>query len=516
MLNLQIIITTKILTLKRISEMRVSKIYFSLIIFLFTSLSTYAQTDRNNGVRKDSLLNKITDIESRVREVSTKDTMRGFSAPLKIDTAYANQIQEANLQPIRDKNGLIIMTPDWVPFSNNVSFRDTVIFEPAYLPVIFEGKILPRNIDFRSKDDTTSGVEPFYLISPDSTFAPQLKRVEHMEDMRRLYYTSNPQRIQLDASAFKGTPVIKEAVVEQRNPFKELITAENPIEFSKPEIEKIKIKPVYWIINGKHELQASQNSFSEKWGSDNNFNLYSNQVVNANYKKKKIAFNNLFEWRLNLQQITGSKKDDNDGINIIDDYLRTYSTFSIEAFKKWSYSTNLEMKTPLFEKKKVGDRTVVQRAILSPFELNLGLGMRYKTETVSKQDKYRKFNVAADLSVLSLNYKFVGDNRVDEKQFGIEEGDKSKTEYGSTFNVNLSYSRNRYTSFTSRLKYFTNYEKVYVEFENSLNFALNRYLSTTLYLYVKYDDSLTPENRDPKYKFFNYNEMLRFGLTYTW
>jgi len=506
--------------------MRALKICFGLIILFTTCISLQAQNE-NEGVRRDSILNKITDIDSKIKVFSAKDPSRGFSAPLKIDTTYANQIQEANLQPLRNENGLLIVEPDWTPFPDYITFRDTVIFEPAYLPVVFDGKILADDIDFRRKD--VSKIEKFRLISPDSTFASKIKRIDEIESMRRYYYMNNPQKIRLNAFVFDGTTVIEEKSVEQRAPFKDLITAEKPIDFTTPEIEKIKIKPVFWLKNGEHRLQLSYNTYSDKWNGDNNFDLFSHQKFNINYKKNKIRFNNLIEWRLQLKQLTSVEEKDkeenkNKGkINIIDDYLRTYSTFSLEAFyKKWFYSTNLEMKTPVLSKRATDAKRTYQRAFLTPFELNLGVGMRYETETTSKKDKYRKFKVSTDLSLLSINYKYSSHDSIPSTNFGIEKDKKSKTDFGSTFNVNLSYSHNRYTKFNSRIKYFSSYfsdqNKVYVEWENSFDFAINNYFSTTLYLYVKFDDGVpvANKNNDKTWGYFNYNQMIRFGLTYTW
>lgn len=503
--------------------MRVNKFYFSLTILLFAVTSLNAQNSDKTKANRDSLLNKITDIGGKLKELSIKDTTIGFSAPLKIDTVFTNRIQEVSLQPLRDENGLLIVSYDWIPLPDNVSFRDTVIFEPAFLPVVFDGRILPSKLDFISEDKTTEGKE-FHLISPDSTFAPKLKRIEEIENMRREYYMDYPQKIKLNALAFKGNNVIKEKVVEQRNPFQELLSTDNAIGIFTPEIEKIRINPVYWLKHGEHRLQLTYNTYSNKWGSDNNFDLFSNQKFNFNYKKDKIEFNNLIEWRLQLKQITSVEDKDkeenkNKGkINIIEDYIRTYSNFGIKAFNKWSYSANLEMKTPVFQKFTNDAVRVKQRSFLSPFEANVGVGMRYATENVSKKSKYRKFNLAADLSVLSVNYKWVRDDSIKATSFGLEEGKRSNTELGSTFNVNMSYSHNRYTKFSSRVKYFTNYEKVYVEWESSLDFALNNYFSTTLYLYLKYDDGIpyANKNNDKTWGYFNYNQMIRFGLTYTW
>ncbi len=324
---------------------------------------------------------------------------------------------------------------------------------------------------------------------------------------------------------FEGTSVIAETEVERRDPYGDLIMTGNLAGFTTPSVEKAQIKSVYWLKHGEHKLQLSYNTYSDNWGGDNNFDLFSHQKLDLNYKKNKVRFNNLIEWRLQLKQLTSyenKEKEENKNkgkINIVEDYLRTYSTFSLEAFyKKWFYSTNLEMKTPVLTKKTLDLARTVQRSILSPFELNLGVGMRYETETTSKKDKYRKFKLSADLSVLSLNYRYVHSDSINVTQFGIEEGHKAKTDYGSTFNINMNYTHNRYTKFASRLKYFTNYEKVYVEWENTVDFALSNYFSTTLYFYMKYDAGVpvNKKNNDKTWGYFNYNTMLRFGLTYTW
>jgi len=484
-------------------------------MFLFVFVSLNAQDIDNIRANRDSLLNKITDIDTRLKEFSTKDTTKGFSAPLVIDTAYINRIHQTKTDPLRDEKGLLLFNHDWTPFDYNVTFRDTVILDPTFLPVVFNGKILPKDIDFRPKD-TTNQIQPFHLIPTDSTFAPLLKKAEHVDNMRRLYYLDNPQKVRLNAMEFQEAPVIKEEIVERKNPFKELLTADNPIDLSKPEIEKFRIKPVYWVKNGAHRLDITQNSFSKHWSGENNFNIYSEHKINLNYKKGKIYFNNFFEWRLSIQQM---KADTVNKVNILDDLFRTYSTFGVNAFKNWSYSSNLEMKTPLFNRYNVNDPNKErQRSFLSPFELNLGVGLRYAKEIVSKMDKYRKLNITADLSMLSLNYKYVRSDKVKEEWFGIEKDHKAKTDYGSTYNLNVSYSRNRYTNFNSRVKYFTNYERVYIEWENSLNFKLNSYFSTSLYFYAKFDDSVDRSNQktDRWARYFSYYQRLGFGLYYNW
>jgi hypothetical protein len=84
---------------------------------------------------------------------------------------------------------------------------------------------------------------------------------------------------------------------------------------------------------------------------------------------------------------------------------------------------------------------------------------------------------------------------------------------GSTITSIMTYDITRYISWNSRFKYFTSYDMVEAEFENTLNMMLSQYLSTRLYLNVRYDDTVDP---DPTFKYFQINEVVSFGLNYKW
>ena len=283
---------------------------------------------------------------------------------------------------------------------------------------------------------------------------------------------------------------------------------------TKVDIEKFVPEQIYWTKEGEHSLQINQNQFSNNWyaGGYNNLSVLNYHKLVFNYKKNKISWNNTLEWKLNFQR---TPADTLHKTSISEDYLRAYSVVGVSLNKRWSYTLSNEVKTPLFKSYKVNS-TTQKAALFSPLVVNSGIGLTYNFTHTSKADKYRKLTLSMDLSPFSMNYIYVSDNAVDGSSFGVDAGKKSKLDLGSTYNLNLTYSYNRNSTLTSRLKYFTSYSKVIVESENKFNFAFTRLLSSTLYLYLRYDDGVGASNKDAKLGYFQYNELVGFGLTYKW
>ena len=69
-------------------------------------------------------------------------------------------------------------------------------------------------------------------------------------------------------------------------------------------------------------------------------------------------------------------------------------------------------------------------------------------------------------------------------------------------------------TFLMMFEYFTTYDKVVASWENTFEFKLNRYLSTKLFLHGRYDDGVTLSEDNDTY--FQFKEMLTFGLSYSW
>ena len=195
------------------------------------------------------------------------------------------------------------------------------------------------------------------------------------------------------------------------------------------------------------------------------------------------------------------------------DLLRYYGDFGVDAFLKgWSYSTNLEAKSQVFKSFPTNSNDL-RSAFLAPLYVNAGVGLKYNLNKRSQKVRHRNFKLDLAISPISVNYKYVGNDLVDVKRYGIPEGDKSVLDIGSTITSIIKYDITRYVTWDSRLTYFTSYNKVMTEFENSLNMALSNAFSTRIYVNMRFDDDVPP---DPEWKYFQINQTLSFGLNYKW
>jgi hypothetical protein len=415
---------------------------------------------------------------------------------------------------VRNERGILQLPENYYnpDALRGLTFRDTLFYNPLFLPMIFNGRMLPRDISFYNPD---KDYEPGKLIDKDKTFEPRLERSDFIQKIRRNYYTDHPDRVKYSILNFESLPQVAtddEIVRETFNPFRELLRSETAYSLEAPGVELTTINRKYWVRSGEHSFQFAQNYFSDNWhkGGTNNLNFNSYHVLRANYKKDKVRFNNTLEWRLS---VFNAPDDSLREYRIGNDLIRYYGDFGLDAFAKgWSYSMNMEAKSQLFNSYPTNSNQL-RSALLSPLYVNAGVGLKFNLDKKSEKVRGRRVRWDLALAPISLNFKYVSNDSVDVVRFGIPENKKYNLDMGTTVTSILKYDITRYITWDSRLTYFTSYDKVEAEFENSLNMALSNAFSTRIYLNVRFDDGVPPH---PDLKYLQYNQTLSFGLNYKW
>ena len=63
---------------------------------------------------------------------------------------------------------------------------------------------------------------------------------------------------------------------------------------------------------------------------------------------------------------------------------------------------------------------------------------------------------------------------------------------------------------SGRFYYYTNYKKAQIEWENTIDLTINKYLTTQVFLYPRFDDSVT--RKEPNQSYLQFKEYLSLGV----
>ncbi|MGN0206222.1 MAG: DUF3078 domain-containing protein [Muribaculaceae bacterium] len=308
---------------------------------------------------------------------------------------------------------------------------------------------------------------------------------------------------------FSQLPEPPKTYVIKSEPNKVTLTLEELTQASPTQISinnDVKVKN--WIHTFQATAQFSQAYLSGNWYQSGNSNL--NILTNLNYTVKlnpnvhpDLLFENYFNYKLSMNN---APQDSLRNYSISEDLLQINSKFGIKAAKKWYYSATAQFKTQLLKNYK-SNTYDLKASFLSAAELNVGLGMTYNT---ANKKKNLSFNLS--LSPVSYNLKLCRDiDNVDPTAYGIEAGKHTASEIGSNIEGRLTWDITPNISWSSRIYTFTDYDYLQGDWENTLNFSINKFLSTQIFLHLRYDSS---KESHPDWKKWQFKEILSFGFNY--
>lgn len=356
-----------------------------------------------------------------------------------------------------------------------------------------------------------------YMARPDTL--PKYKLTEVKNDrvsdrwINRIlmnFYLENPELVMGNELYFADVKALDEEQVgraPRKENVKEYMQVINPVETADAEVDVKIMKPNFWKKTAYASIHYNQNAISDNWyqGGESTNALVSELRLTANYDdKQRVQFDNLMEIKLGF--IT-APSDTMHHYKTNADLFHLKSKLGVKAFNRWYYTFEADFKTQFFPNYKTNTNDLIS-SFLSPATLDLSLGMDYKLN---------KKNVTLSVMAAPLTYKFVylkNDSIINPSSFSVDPGHSSANLFGSKVEANLTWQISKDISLRSKVDYFTTYEKVVANWENTFEFKLNRYLSTKLFLHARFDDGVTLKEEDDTY--FQFKEMLTFGLAYTW
>lgn len=388
---------------------------------------------------------------------------------------------------------------DTVPLDTVVSFLTL----PGYffMPAVYDNYRFPDSVDLVRGD---------FSGNPGMRWVEEQQSVERrMRQMRRTLFYTHPEEVRYNVRMLPEAPKPYYAVVSPEDYSIDIRqSVEGPDDRTTLQAEEVEKR--HWIRTFNVGLQFSQAYISPNWYQGGNRslialgNIYYNVKLNQEYHP-----NLLFETTLQYKLGTNHTPEDSlHSYTVTEDLLQFNSTFGIKAAEHWYYSVTGQFKTQLLNSYKTNDPKL-QSAFLSPSDLTVGVGMTYNYARPSGN-----LTFDATISPLSYNLRTCINERVDASSYDIDTGKKAVNKIGFSTEIKLMWKLTYNITLTSRIFAFSDYQSVQADWENTLAFVINKFLTTQIYAHLRYD-TLSPRIENSDWHKLQVKEIFSIGFSYS-
>ena len=281
--------------------------------------------------------------------------------------------------------------------------------------------------------------------------------------------------------------------------------AERPVEPTNVPVEVLVKRPNFWTFSGDYALQFLQNYVSGNWykGGESSYSALASLVMQANYNnKQKVKWENRLELKYGMQN---SRSDSLHSFKSTEDLIRLTSKLGLQATKRWYYTVQFIGNTQFSHSYRSNDPKIYS-AFAAPLNINLSVGMDYSVDWMNHRLK-GNFHLAP----LAYNMKYT---RMLEltRRLGIKDGNHFLHDFGSEFTVDLEWQLMESLTWKTRLYGYSTYKRTELEWENTFTFRFNRYISSRVFIYPRFDDGVS---RDDHYAFWQLKEFASIGFQYS-
>lgn len=368
--------------------------------------------------------------------------------------------------------------------SVSVVFLPDSKYYSLFVPLTFYHNIAEERLELDSldsNDEVSDALYSIYMKRPDLVRSTQ----SQIDEVGPLI-SSEPKTVTPDANILEKTETSHENNA--------------PLSF-----DIMVRKPNFWKFYGDYGLQIFQNYVSSNWykGGESNYSVLGTIALQANYNNKSgFRWENKLEMKLGVQN---SRSDTLHRFKSTEDLLRYTGKIGIQASKKWYYTLQLIASTQFMRGFKSND-AYIYSDFLSPITINPSVGMDYGVDWFKGRLKG-----SIHLAPLAYNWKYV--HRIDlATRYGIDEGYHSASDFGSELTIDLAWNITNDISWKTRLYGYTSYKRSLVEWENTISFRVNRYITSNLFVYPRFDDSVA---RDDHHGYWMFKEYISLGFAYS-
>lgn len=268
-------------------------------------------------------------------------------------------------------------------------------------------------------------------------------------------------------------------------------------------------RPNFWKFWGEGSLHFQQNHYSDNWykGGDDNYAANTSVRLELKYdNQRKLTWHNRLDFELGFQ----TSEDKVHKARVTNNLLRLTSSLSYQAVKNWHYTGEVKITTQNMRDYNWESDTY-KSGFLDPLYLNLSVGMKYTY-------KSKKGKVWGELYLAPVSYdmRYVANDSIDlRRRHGIEDGHSSLHNFGPYARWTFDWQIIKNVKWSWNMYFFTNFEQVQYQWENTFDFKVNKYLNAKLYLYPRFDDSSKNYRSKKKDTYWMFQEYLSVGLTYS-
>ena len=335
------------------------------------------------------------------------------------------------------------------------------------------------------------------------------KRNEVIDNLMLDFYKAAPALVEMTEDELRN----EKSVIEYKSEIAGLNLKINKAVMPEDVVGGLKttvVKPNYWKFSGRTSLTFTQSFISDNWyqgGEKNYYAMLATIDLDLNYDDKdRLSWTNHFDFDLGFATYLLDAEKNKLGIRTNTDKLRLESTLGYKLVKSLDIAAKVKAETQSLPYYDASENLL--SAFSSPLDANASVGLNYKPDL-------GKFKIEVYLAPFSgFNFRYVHNKNLLGMLPEEREGKHYNYDFGTQLVVTIpTYQITSFLDVYSRLEYYTDYSRVFFQWETKFNVALSKYFTASLMLNTRYDDSVAKHD---VWKLWQLKELFTLGVAYAW